>query len=63
MKVIKRDGSTVPFDRTKIEIAILKAMKNGSGIYIPEIASNISKRMNEKLKREDILDEGYKERW
>ena len=42
MKVIKRDGSTVPFDRTKIEVAILKAMKNGSGIYIPEIASNIS---------------------
>ena len=42
MKVIKRDGSTVSFDRTKIELAILKAMKNGSGIYIPEIAANIA---------------------
>ena len=34
MKVIKRDGSKVPFDKKKIREAVTKAMKNGSGIYI-----------------------------
>lgn len=38
MKVIKRDGSKVPFDKNKIREAITKAMKNGSGIYLPDIA-------------------------
>lgn len=42
MQVIKRDGSKVDFDRHKIRIAIEKAMKNGSGIYQPEIADAIS---------------------
>lgn len=28
MYAIKRDGTTVPFDRSKIRIAIEKAMKN-----------------------------------
>ena len=32
MKVIKRDGQKVDFDASKIENAILKAMKCGSGI-------------------------------
>ena len=35
MKVIKRDGSLVEFDKNKIENAIIKAMKRGSGIYKP----------------------------
>ena len=43
MYVIKRDGTTVPFDRTKIRIAVEKAMKNGSGLYHPDIAEAISK--------------------
>ena len=31
MKVIKRDGRTIDFDRTKIEIAIQKANKEVRG--------------------------------
>ena len=42
MKVIKRDGSLVDFDKNKIENAIIKAMKRGSGIYRPSIAKLIS---------------------
>lgn len=42
MEVIKRDGSTVDFNKSKIEDAISKAMKNGSGIYLPDIASLIA---------------------
>ena len=41
MEVIKRDGSKVAFDGSKIENAILKAMRYGSGIVKPEIASKI----------------------
>ena len=32
MLVIKRDNTMVEFDKSKIEIAILKAMKYGSGV-------------------------------
>ena len=32
LNIIKRDGSIAEFDKTKIENAILKAMKYGSGI-------------------------------
>ena len=42
MKVIKRDGSIVDFNKKKIKEAILKAMKNGSGIYLEDIALKIS---------------------
>ncbi|MCC0707237.1 anaerobic ribonucleoside-triphosphate reductase [Clostridioides sp. ES-S-0190-01] len=42
MEIIKRDGSKVPFDNTKIQIAIEKAMKNGSGIYIEDISKLIA---------------------
>lgn len=43
MKVIKRDGSTVDFDKRKIREAVVKSMKNGSGIYLPDIAKLIAK--------------------
>lgn len=43
MKVIKRDCTEVDFDRQKIYIAIMKAMRNGSGIVKPEIADSIAK--------------------
>ena len=43
MKVIKRDGSNVEFDKSKIREAVIKAMKNGSGIYLPDIAKLIAK--------------------
>ncbi|WP_411168226.1 anaerobic ribonucleoside-triphosphate reductase [Clostridium sp. MB05] len=42
MKVIKRDGSIVEFDKGKIRDAISKAMKNGSGIYLADIAKLIA---------------------
>ena len=42
MKVIKRDGSIVDFDKIKIREAITKAMKNGSGIYLGDIAKLIA---------------------
>ena len=42
LNIIKRDGNTAKFDRNKIENAILKAMKYGSGVYIPEIAKEIA---------------------
>ena len=38
MKIVKRDGTVVEFNKTKIKQAIEKAMKNGSGIYLPDIA-------------------------
>ena len=40
--IIKRDGSLKPFDSTKIEKAILRAMKYGSGIVKYEIAKDIA---------------------
>ena len=46
-KVIKRNGEKVDFDGTKIYIAIMKAMKNGSGIIEPEIALSITGEINE----------------
>ena len=45
LNIIKRDGSIVEFNRCKIEDAILKAMKYGSGIYEEEIAKKIAKEI------------------
>lgn len=42
MKIIKRDGSTVEFDKLKIREAVTKAMKNGSGIYLGDVARLIA---------------------
>lgn len=42
MKVIKRDGNVANFDKKKIRAAISKAMKNGSGIYLADIAKLIA---------------------
>ncbi|WP_434797548.1 anaerobic ribonucleoside-triphosphate reductase [Terrisporobacter vanillatitrophus] len=42
LNIIKRDGKVVKFDKDKVENAILKAMKYGSGVYIPEIAKEIA---------------------
>lgn len=54
MKVIKRDCSLVDFEKQKIENAILKAMKNGSGIVKPKIAKKISKEIEKELKYEKL---------
>ncbi len=40
--VIKRDGRQVQYDSSKIEIAILKAMRYGSGIVNEELAKKIA---------------------
>ena len=50
MKVIKRDGRQVEFDKDKIISAISKAMKNGSGIYKPQIAQSIADEIYEENK-------------
>lgn len=42
MNVIKRDGTQVPFNKAKIKKAIILAMRNGSGIYLPDIARLIA---------------------
>ncbi len=41
-KVIKRNGRQVDFDKSKIVIAIEKAMKYGSGIYEMDVAERIA---------------------
>lgn len=40
--VVKRNGKTVEFDKSKIRVAVQKSMKNGSGIYLPDIARLIA---------------------
>ena len=53
MVVIKRDCSEVDFDKLKISSAILKAMKNGSGIVKPKIAEDIANEIEEECKDKD----------
>jgi len=60
MKAIKRDGSIVEFNKIKIKEAILKAMKNGSGIYIEEIAEKVACDAEEKFKELNIDPTIYK---
>ena len=50
MKVIKRNCTEVDFDKQKIYDAIMKAMKNGSGIVKPKIAENIANEIYEENK-------------
>lgn len=54
LNIIKRDGSIVKFNKSKIEDAILKAMKYGSGIYEEEIAKKIADEIEiQSLKNEN----------
>lgn len=53
MVVIKRDCSEVDFDKSKISAAILKAMKNGSGIVKPKIAEDIADEIENECKDKD----------
>jgi ribonucleoside-triphosphate reductase len=53
LKVIKRDCSEVEFDKSKIEEAILKAMKYGSGIVKEKIAEDIANEIYEENKFKD----------
>lgn len=56
VKVIKRDSSEAGFDKGKISAAILKAMKNGSGIVKPEIAEEIADEIYEECKDREEID-------
>ena len=60
MEVIKRDGSIVEFNKHKIREAILKAMKHGSGIYLPDIAKLIANDAENYFKDEMKLQQFIK---
>ncbi|MDU4861390.1 MAG: anaerobic ribonucleoside-triphosphate reductase [Terrisporobacter othiniensis] len=60
LNIIKRDGKVVKFDKDKIENAILKAMKNGSGVYIPEIAKEIAEEIESICMERDANATVYK---
>lgn len=49
LKVIKRNGSLVDFDSTKISLAIQKAMKAGIGKVNIKIANSIAQKIQEEL--------------
>ena len=53
VKVIKRDCTEVDFQKEKISNAILKAMKNGSGIVKPKIAEDIANEIYEECKNKE----------
>jgi len=54
-KVIKRDCTEVDFNKEKISNAILKAMKNGSGIVKPKIAEDIANEIYEESKDKEEI--------
>ena len=54
-KVIKRDCTEADFQKEKISKAILKAMKNGSGIVKPKIAVEIAEEIYEECKEKDEI--------
>ena len=55
MKVVKRNGSLAGFDKNKIYNAIMKAMKNGSGIVKPNIAKKIADEIEEEFTDRDKI--------
>ncbi|MDE6433551.1 MAG: anaerobic ribonucleoside-triphosphate reductase [Lachnospiraceae bacterium] len=56
VKIIKRDCTEVDFCKEKISNAILKAMKNGSGIVKPKIAEDIADEIYEENKDRKEID-------
>ena len=60
LNIIKRDGNVAKFDKNKIENAILKAMKYGSGVYIPEIAKEIAEEIENICMERDTKATVYK---
>ena len=54
-KVTKRDCTEVDFQKEKISNAILKAMKNGSGIVKPKIAEDIANEIYKECKGKDEI--------
>ncbi|MGL4772325.1 MAG: anaerobic ribonucleoside-triphosphate reductase [Clostridium sp.] len=60
MDVIKRDGNVVEFNQDKIRDAITKAMKTGSGIYLPDIAKLIADDAEKHFTNEKEMPTIYK---
>ena len=56
LKVIKRDCSEDLFDKMKIINAIGKAMRNGSGIYKPDIARQIADKIELECQKKNEID-------
>lgn len=57
MEVRKRNGSLVKFDKSKIENAILLAMKKGSGIVKEKIAEEIANEIEEQyIEEQSVLE-------
>lgn len=52
-KVFKRNAELVDFDKKKIEQAIVKAMKNGSGIIKPNVATSIANEIYDDCKNKE----------
>ena len=55
MLIIKRDGKKVEFDKNKIEKAILKAMKYGSGIIRRDTAKSIADYIEKSLSEDNAI--------
>lgn len=55
VKVIKRDFTEVDFQKEKISNAILKAMKNGSGIVKSKIAEDIADEIYDETKDKEKI--------
>lgn len=49
LNVTKRDGRQVPFDKRKIETAILQAMHQGSGVIKDKIAKDVAEEIEAEL--------------
>ncbi len=54
-QVRKRDGRVVEFDKEKIRTAILKAMKNGSGIVKENVAENIADKLEQEYQNTNVV--------
>ena len=50
MKILKRNNKVATFEQAKIENAILKAMKYGSGVYNKDLAKAISEEITEECR-------------
>ena len=60
MDVMKRDGSIVEFDKSKIREAIMKSMRNGSGIVMPDIARLIANDAEKHFNKDKEMATIYK---
>ena len=55
MKVIKRNKTIVPFDKTKIVIAIKKAMHSPTGVYVEGQAEEIANTIYDEVSNYELI--------